>query len=220
MGPPPELVESIRDSFGVRVFVETGTFRGRTANWASTLFPKVITIEASEEIWKQARTKYSSVTNIEFRHGRSEEVLNKVVRAIRQPAVFWLDAHWSGGNTFGSTSICPIRREIKEILVASCQHVVLVDDVRLFLAPPPLPHDPDNWPSIGELLSDLQAVRPEGYQAITVDILISVPPHARLKMSIEYCQDAQTEEEARRRWERRLSNITIGHIMNIARKRV
>lgn len=218
MGPPPDLVELIRDAFGIRVFVETGTYLGRTANWASKIFANVITIEASEAIWNRTRVKYSHKENIKFLYGKSEEMLAKVARSLNEPAVFWLDAHWSGSDTYGGNSICPIRQEIEAVLNASTQHFILVDDVRFFLAPPPRPNNPDDWPSVGELLGDLHASRPDGYQAIIEDVLISVPGHARTKI-IEYCQSTQNEEDARRRRERKLSMLSLKSIKNALARR-
>jgi hypothetical protein len=41
-GVPGEYVEVLRVAFGITCFVETGTFSGRTANWASERFERVV----------------------------------------------------------------------------------------------------------------------------------------------------------------------------------
>jgi len=53
-GPPWELILFLRDRYGVDTFVETGTLYGDTAYKASLYFPHVITIEASEILYRKA----------------------------------------------------------------------------------------------------------------------------------------------------------------------
>ena len=67
--------------------------------------------------------------------------------------LFWLDAHWSGGETYGEEDECPLLEELG--LIFKCtekKFIVLIDDARLFLAPPPLPHDFSKWPTIQDII--------------------------------------------------------------------
>jgi hypothetical protein len=60
--------------------------------------------------------------------------LPEVLATIREPALFWLDAHYSGGITSGSDEYCPVLRELELIFNNGVrEHVVLVDDARLFV---------------------------------------------------------------------------------------
>ena len=218
MGPPPALANTLRRSFNISAFVETGTYLGRTARWASKSFTKVITIEASAELYRDAKQRLSRLPNVEVMHGSSEQLLGKVASSLTEPALFWLDAHWSGGTTFRSESECPVRQEIRQVLEANVGHFLLIDDVRHFLAPPPLPHDPNKWPSIAELLNDLTALRPKGYQAVVEDVLISVPAIARQTV-VTYCQNAQIREDARRRRDKWFSLLSPSYVHNLLLRR-
>ena len=47
MGPPENLMRKLKDKYELRDFIETGTFHGNTAIWATSQFDNVITIEFS-----------------------------------------------------------------------------------------------------------------------------------------------------------------------------
>ena len=91
------------------------------------------------------------------------------------PAVFWLDAHWSGGETARGATECPVLGEIAAIRAHSPEHAILVDDAALFLAPPPAPHRREDWPDIQILLRCLNTPPPEPYVVVFRDVLIAVP---------------------------------------------
>lgn len=70
--------------------------------------------------------------------------------------LFWLDAHWSGGDTYGEEDECPLIEELEIIFdYPDKNHVILIDDARLFLAPPPYPHEIKNWPLMTNILQTL-----------------------------------------------------------------
>ena len=57
-------------------------------------------------------------------------MLPAVIAQIKTPALFWLDAHYSGGTTADSGQD-PIVEELKSIFQSrNCRHVVLIDDAR------------------------------------------------------------------------------------------
>lgn len=96
MGPPEELVIKLRDLFKVDCLIETGTYTGGTAIWASSRFKRVVTIENSQEIYKDTFEKLSHIKNIEFLFGHTSVALDEVVTKLQAPAIFWLDAHSRG----------------------------------------------------------------------------------------------------------------------------
>ena len=51
------------------------------------------------------------------------------MKQINEPAIFWLDGHYSGGIT--ANSVCPLRTELTNILAAGQRHLILIDDARL-----------------------------------------------------------------------------------------
>jgi hypothetical protein len=83
--------------------IETGTCRGNGARALSKKFKKVITIELSETLLKQAKEKLSleGLTNIQFIHGNSSIELSKLLplHLENDSIFFFLDAHWSGDSS-------------------------------------------------------------------------------------------------------------------------
>lgn len=192
LGPPTDLILKLARQFDIRHFVETGTYYGKTAMWAETVFDHVITIEYSREIYEANLTTYGKVDNVEFLFGDSRTSLKTIVPQLSGPAIFWLDSHWSGGNTYGKDDECPLLDELRAIGESGHSHFILIDDARLFTSPPPLPHAIDQWPSITEVLGALKTGGKEGYTVVVNDVIISVPEFAR-EFFAGLCQEINTK---------------------------
>jgi hypothetical protein len=191
-GPPTELMLLCAHSFGVRDFVETGTFEGRTAAWAAQHFDRVVTIENSKSIYERTSARHAALRNVRFLFGNSRDVLGGVVADLAAPAVFWLDGHWSGGETYGDGDECPVLDEIRAVDASPHEHFVLIDDARLFASPPPRPHSADAWPSIDAVIGTLKAGRPDGYVVLVDDVVVRVPARAK-EAFLAHCQRVTTE---------------------------
>jgi hypothetical protein len=96
--PPKALMLALRDAFGVRCFLETGTHQGATAARASQHFEHVVTIEASETLYRAAVAAHGHLDNLRLVLGDTRSVLSGEVERLDGPAVVWLDSHWSGGE--------------------------------------------------------------------------------------------------------------------------
>lgn len=58
-------------------------------------------------------------------------MLFKVIRNIDCPITFWLDGHYSGGNTGKRIKRSPILEELKQIAQHPIKrHTIIIDDVR------------------------------------------------------------------------------------------
>jgi hypothetical protein len=179
MGPPEDLVLLLKREYDLNIFVETGTYLGGTTVWAATHFDKVFTIEYSKSIYEDTKARYSDIANINFIYGDSRSVLQTLVPQLETPALFWLDGHWCGQQSYGETDQCPLIKELHAILQSPLPHFLLIDDARLFLAPPPLPHRIDAWPSIDIVLQTLQSSDKKYYIVICEDVIIAVPLEAK-----------------------------------------
>jgi hypothetical protein len=195
MGPPHDLILALRDALGCEVFVETGTYHGDTAAWAADEFARVVTVERAATIHQQALEAHGEVANVRFVLGDSRDALREIVPGLERPAVLRLDSHWSGGQTYGEGDECPLLDELAVIAQAPAEHVVLIDDARLFLAAPPRPHDPAQWPSIDEVLDALRDGGKRPAVAVIEDVICSVPAAVE-PVLVAYCQDV-----ASRGWE-------------------
>jgi hypothetical protein len=174
-GIPKTLAAFMQKEYGLSVFIETGTYMASTALWAADIFKEVYTIELSDVFYQRAIRKYGNITNIKFLQGLSSAVLNNVLSAEIPPALFWLDAHWSGGDTAGEDTPCPLIDEVKLILKANSEHFILIDDARQILsAPPESLKKPSDLPTLNEVIGALDSLGPR-YTIIWRDVIISVP---------------------------------------------
>jgi FkbM family methyltransferase len=179
MGPPAEILEKLKSNFSLQQFIETGTYLGETTYWASQLFERVITIEYSKTLYENAIERYQQQKNIQFLFGDTRSRLREIVPDLASPSVFWLDAHWCGWVTYGETDECPLLEEIEIINQSDQDHFILIDDARLFLSPPPLPHVAQQWPDITEVLKALESENHRRYVVIFEDVIIAVPDYAK-----------------------------------------
>jgi hypothetical protein len=176
-GPPEKLVEELRSRFGLTTFIETGTYEGATTEWAAARFERVVTIELADALHGAAAQRLQRLPNVEAKHGDSRSVLAELVPTLDGPALFWLDAHWSGGQTAGSDNPCALSGELAALRQSPHRHYVLIDDARLFLSPPPLPHPPDAWPRMRDVEAALRELG-VGPSRVVEDVIVAVPPGA------------------------------------------
>lgn len=115
------------------VFIETGTHIGNTTKNASDIgFEKVYTIELSEHFYKEALKRFAHNEKIVCIFGDSTEKLKEILNDLDVPAVFWLDGHWSMGNTAKGEKAVPVFEELEAIKNHHIKnHVILIDDLRL-----------------------------------------------------------------------------------------
>ena len=190
-GVPAKLVLKLRQAFDIHYFIETGTYLGDTALWASQNFERVITIEKSDFYWGLAQEKCSNKKNVQFLLGDSREVLRELIPKLEFPAIYWLDAHWSGGQTFGQHDECALLGELESINRSALENFILIDDARMFLSPPYRPYSANHWPDISMIIKILTPDDTERYIVIIEDVIIAVPRYARELVS-QYCQDVNT----------------------------
>jgi hypothetical protein len=160
-GIPIEEANYLREIMSLGVAVEGGTYRGGTAKKLGKLFDKVYTIEKSEQLFGVAKKNLTGISNIKLLKGDTRTSLPGILNS-EDGILFWLDAHWSGGETYGEQDECPLIEELELIFNSKKKCAILIDDARLFMAPPPAPHDESVWPSI----VDITAVLPSDWDLI------------------------------------------------------
>jgi hypothetical protein len=115
---------------GLSIFIETGTHRGDTLAVVAGSFKQCITIELSTELWRQAQCRFQGLEGITCLNGDSSVVLPRVTAELEAAALFWLDAHASGGNT-ANGGRDPILDELDAIYARrDSRDVILIDDAR------------------------------------------------------------------------------------------
>ncbi|MGI9307069.1 MAG: hypothetical protein ACR2P5_07195 [Gammaproteobacteria bacterium] len=172
--PPPHAVKYITikhyaQKFSLRVLVETGTFRGRMIRWAKNDFAKIYSIEMSAALHGEAKRKFARYPHITLIQGDSGVEIAPLVKELTRPALFWLDSHFSGGNTARGEKDTPIMEELQHVLNApNAGHVILIDDARCFGSDP-------TYPVIAELKDFVHAKNPNAVFTVRRDIIIIEP---------------------------------------------
>lgn len=114
-------------------FVETGTWLAETSVMASQLFETVHTIEIKDEFCNNARRLHRDKKNIYFHLGDSSILMPLLCKKMTSNVVFFLDGHWSAGNTGRGKKDCPLYEELTAIMDNLQQEaLIIVDDCRLF----------------------------------------------------------------------------------------
>lgn len=147
----------LRRQYDLKAFIETGTWKMGSTLLAQPFFERIITIEGYEPRYRKnmASLNGGKPAHVEFWFGDSRALLAKALAKVDAPALLWLDAHWCGNSVYSGEvgDECPLREELQAALASKFahQHVLLIDDARLFTSPPPSPHDPAQWMTYAEI---------------------------------------------------------------------
>jgi hypothetical protein len=132
-------------------------------------FDRVYSIELGNDLYEMAARRFKGADNVELIHGDSGAALGSILNKIDQPALFWLDGHYSGGDTARGATDTPIKEELRRILnAADRRHVIIVDDARCFGSEPA-------YPSIEEVVEFIKSRRPNMDVAVQDDSIRITP---------------------------------------------
>ncbi len=168
--PPPPLVKqaivkNYQRRFGTRVFVETGTFAGEMIHAMLGRVDRIFSIELDDAWYARAVTRFGDRPDVTLLHGDSGARLPEVLGQLNEPALFWLDAHYSGPITARGLLDSPIVQELDAIAAHPIRgHVVLIDDMRDF-------NGTGGYPEAAALVADLRGKHPAAVIEIQDDIL-------------------------------------------------
>jgi hypothetical protein len=171
--PPPHIIKQriVKDCgtrYSCSVLVETGTYKGEMVEAQKSNYKKVFSIELGTDLYEQAKRRFKNDANVTLLQGDSGKVLAKVIDQINEPAVFWLDGHYSGGVTAKGQKDCPIYEELNCIFAKrGLNHVLLIDDARLFVGT-------NDYPSIKELTAYIQAFNPSYTVEVKDDVIHAI----------------------------------------------
>ena len=152
-----DIIKGYQSKYNCKILIETGTFKGEMVAAQKNNFEQIYSIELSEQLYKDAALLFKNDKHISIIHGDSGKALPGIVKGLNQPAIFWLDGHYSAGETARGETDCPIFEELSAILSGSSyNHVLLIDDARLF-------NGQGDYPSI-ESLTKFIKERNNGYE--------------------------------------------------------
>lgn len=138
----------LRDDFTqYSCFIETGTHKGETIFSVEPYFKHLYTIEYSEQYYVTTKLHYEG-NKIDFLLGDSAIVFETLLPKIQDKTIFFLDGHWSSGDTGKSEKDCPLIEEIthiQKLFVPSA--IIIIDDYRMF-GKSPCETQAEDWTSI------------------------------------------------------------------------
>jgi hypothetical protein len=137
-------IREYQTMYGYRILIETGTYYGAMIYAQLNYFDFIYSIELSKELYEKASKRFKKYNKVHLYHGDSATELGKIMKDIAAPAIFWLDGHYSGGETAKGEKECPITDELEHILSQSLPHIILIDDARCFIGE-------NDYPTIEEL---------------------------------------------------------------------
>lgn len=161
-------IRKYQETYQYQVFVETGTYLGDMVEAQKDRFRRVISIELGKDLHQKALQRFENDPQVTLLQGDSGMLLKEVIKNMDEPALFWLDGHFSSGITAKSDKNTPIVEELKAILGSSINHGILIDDARLFTGK-------DDYPSIDEICFIVKEYSPNKKVEVADDIIRIMP---------------------------------------------
>ena len=164
-----DILKGYAVEYGLSILVETGTYRGEMIDALYDHFKEIYSIELSEMYSKRARIYFQWRKKVKIIQGDSGNVIAELIHEIKRPALFWLDGHYSAGDTAKGEKSTPVLNELRYILSAEdLRHVILVDDARAF-------GKAEDYPSLDELKDFVFSFR-KNVEIINKDDIIRILP--------------------------------------------
>lgn len=173
LGPPADRAKRrhLLDLFRARaheVFVESGTYLGGTVAFMRPYARRIVSVEIEPALYEAARRRFAGVANVELLLGDAATIVPEIVAALREPALVWLDGHFTGGvNSVTGEAVEPAPGILESLgkLDLPRGMTVVVDDVRLF-------GRGDGFPPLDNLVLGARRAFPEAEIALGLDALV------------------------------------------------
>lgn len=160
--PPPHVIKQItigeyQLKSGYSTLIETGTYMGEMVEAQKARFKKIFSIELGRDLFKKAQKRFINDKHVSIVEGDSGKMLSTILKIVNEPAIFWLDGHYSSGVTAKGEKECPIIEELDAIFNSErLNHILLIDDARCF-------NGEGDYPTL-EKLSEYVRDKNENYQ--------------------------------------------------------
>jgi hypothetical protein len=129
MAAPRRPFASVRR--GERVFYESGSYNGDgIADALDAGFTEIHSYEVAQKWHHHSKARFLDDSRVNLYLAPSQTM---DLSALNERAMFWLDAHYSFGDTSYHKTVCPVLEELAIIKNHHIKtHTILVDDVRLY----------------------------------------------------------------------------------------
>jgi hypothetical protein len=141
-----ELNQHYLENFNCNIFIETGTGKGTGLEYACSFpFKEIHTIEIVPELYEFSKNKIKDY-RVKFYLNNSISSLKQILPSIPKTdrILFWIDAHFPGGEDFGlgkgyghyvyNEETMPLDKELKVIkeMRDGCKDSLIIDDLRFY----------------------------------------------------------------------------------------
>jgi hypothetical protein len=151
------------------VFIETGTLFGDTVQAMAGMCASVISVELDPVLHARSRQRLRRLPNVHLYLGDVIAELPKILSSLAEPAVFWLDAHYSGGITGRGSIDDPILESLRQIRSHRIKnHLIFIDDARTF-------DGIQQRPDLLDIFAALKMINPEYRMVIQNDMIVATP---------------------------------------------
>jgi len=115
-------------------FYESGTYYATTTLEMQPHFKKIFTIEVSLNIFENTHKHLSQYNNITHINGATEDIIKDIIiNNSKEEFIFFLDGHYSSGDTGSSNIDVPLLEELKQInTYYKKKGLIIIDDYNLF----------------------------------------------------------------------------------------
>lgn len=105
---------------------------GDTTFAVESYFDNIYTIEIKKEFYDKVKNNYNG-KKIHFLLGDSSIIFEDLLPTINEDSIFFLDGHWSSGDTGKGKKDCTLLEEIDCInRLFKNNAIIIIDDYRLF----------------------------------------------------------------------------------------
>jgi hypothetical protein len=173
LGPPADRAKRrhLLELFHVRgheIFVESGTYLGGTVAFMLPHASRIVSVEIEPSLYEAARRRFAGEANVELHLGDAAALIPELVAGLGEPALVWLDGHFTGGvNTVRGETIEPAPGILESLggLDLPRGMTVVVDDLRLF-------GRGDGFPPLDALLLGARRAFPGAEITVGLDSLV------------------------------------------------
>jgi hypothetical protein len=158
-----KVVRAYGEKFGLKTFVEAGTYYGEMLVAVKDHFDHIYSIEYVPALAERAKQKFARDSHIRIFCGDSRAVLPEVLALLNGPALFWLDAGYYGWEG-GPSDPQRLAAELNLILSHPFPHVILLDDARCL-------NGQNGMFTLSELKSDIESRFPARSVKVEFDVL-------------------------------------------------
>jgi predicted O-methyltransferase YrrM len=148
-------------------FIESGTYLGDTVEFFLPHARRIVSVEMDEHLWRGASERFSRHPHVEVVLGDAEQEIPRIVGELGEPALIWLDGHYSGEGTAHGEQAEPAVAILQRLGAVGLQPgtTIVVDDLRLFGRLPELP-------SLESLISAAHTAWPDADVYMGLDSLV------------------------------------------------